>query len=267
VLDQLPVGTYIPVKSFIHRLRARTKLLLVLWLAMLFFFANRKHFHFGAYLAALVVLTLAALASRIPFAYIWRRLRFILILLIIGLPFVLIWTPGVTWQTFGPIVITYDGLWLAMSYTAIFLLLYVSSMLLTMTTTPVALSEGVVLLFRPLKLLRIPTEEFGLMTLISLRFFPVIVQEAEQLVKAQVSRGAAITSGHLFTRIRDMGSLLVPMMQGALRRAAYLSAALDSRGYGFAADATLLHEGRFGLRDWFVLLLVPIFTAALYWKL
>jgi energy-coupling factor transport system permease protein len=206
VLDQLPIGTYIPVASFIHRLRARTKLLLVLWLAILFFFA---------YLAGGVVLALAILASRIPFPYIWRRLRFIFILLIIGLPFILIWTPGETWQTFGPIVITYDGLRFAMSYTAIFLLLYVSSMLLTMTPPPVALSEGVVLLFRPLRLLRIPTEEFGLMTLISLRFFPVIVQEAEQLVKAQVSRGAAITSGNLFTRITRYG--LVTRLYGAGR--------------------------------------------------
>jgi energy-coupling factor transporter transmembrane protein EcfT len=74
VLDQLPIGTSIPVASFIQRLRARTKLLLVLWLAILFFFANRKHFHFGAYLAGGIVLTLAILASRIPFPYIWSRI-------------------------------------------------------------------------------------------------------------------------------------------------------------------------------------------------
>jgi energy-coupling factor transport system permease protein len=287
MLNNLPIGVYIPGQTPIHRLRARTKLLVLIWLALLCFVANHKRFHFGAYVASFSLLALALLIAQVDFGYIWRRMRLLVILLLIGVPFSLALTPGPTWHTFGPInlhfdhllhfqnvtiplgpiVVTYDGIWFMLSFGAIFLLLYLGSMLLTLTTTPVALAEGVMLLLRPLRRFGLPVEEFGLMTLVSLRFIPVLIQEAEQLMKAQISRGADFTTGSLTARLRRLGSLLVPLVQGALRRAANLSSALDARGYGVTNEATLLHEGRLGLLDWLVLLAVPIITALAYWKL
>lgn len=295
MLNNLPVGVYIAGASPVHRLRARTKLLLLLWLAGSFFIANHKMFHFGVYSVAFAIIALALILARVDVGYIWRRLRVLVVLLAIGIPFSLMWTPGDTWHTFGPlilhfdhmhvdigplqfssshldlpigpIVVTYDGIWFVISFTAIFLLLYLGSITLTLTTTPVALAEGVVLLLRPLRRLRMPVEEFGLMTLVSLRFVPVLVQEAEQLIKAQISRGADFTTGSLATRVRRLGTLLVPLVQGALRRAEGLSSALEARGYGVTGEATLLHEGPFRLLDWVALIGVPVMTILAFWRL
>jgi len=167
----------------------------------------------------------------------------------------------------GPIVVTHDGIWFVISFSAIFLLLFLGSLTLTLTTTPVALAEGVMLLLRPFRRLGLPVEEFGLMTLVSLRFIPVLIEEAEQLMKAQISRGADFTTGSVGARVRRLGSLLVPLVQGALRRAANLSSALEARGYGTTSKATLLHEGPLRMADWIVLIGVPLVTALAFWKL
>lgn len=295
MLNNLPVGVYLAGTSPIHKIRARTKLLLLIWLAGSFFIANHKMFHYGVYTVAFAILALALILAHVDMSYIWRRIRVLVILLAIGIPFSLMWTPGDTWHTFGPlvlqfdrvhvgigplqftvshlylplgpIVVTYDGIWFTISFTAIFLLLYLGSITLTLTTTPVALAEGVVLLLRPFRWLRIPAEEFGLMTLVSLRFIPVLVQETEQLIKAQISRGADFTTGSLTTRVRRLGTLLVPLVQGALRRAEALSSALEARGYGVTGAATLLHEGPFRALDWLLLVSVPALTILAYWTL
>ena len=278
MLSNLPIGIYTAGETPIHRLRARTKLLVLAWLAVAFFIANHKMFHYGTYVTAFALLALALFTAHVDAGYIWRRMRLLVILLAIGIPISLAFTPGDTWHTFGPllvtigghtvpfgpVVVTYDGIWFTISLSAIFLLLYLGSMTLTLTTTPVALAEGITLLLRPLRRLGLPVDEFGLMTLVALRFIPVLLQEAEQLVKAQLSRGADFTTGSLASRVRALGSLLVPMLQGALRRAEGLSAALESRGYGATGEATLLHEGRLRALDWLVLVAVPALTIAVY---
>ncbi len=282
MLNNLPIGVYISGETPMHRLRARTKLLLLLWLAGLFFLANHNYFRFGTYIVAFALLALAIAIGRVPLGYLWRRMRLLLLLLAIGLPFTLAWTPGNPWRTFGPwpvdihtpwlslsfpvgpVIVTYDGLWYTASFTAIFLLLYLGSMTLTLTTSPVALAEGMVLLLRPLRRFGLPADEFGLMTLVSLRFIPLLTQEAEQLIKSQISRGADFTTGSIPSRIRGISTLLVPMVQGALRRAENLSAALEARGYGVTGSATMLHEGRLRIWDWLVLLAVPALTGAVF---
>lgn len=277
MLDNLPVGSYIPHDSVIHRLRARTKLLLLCWLAFSFFIANHKRFHYGVYGMAFTLLLLTLTLSGANPGYIWRRLRVIFLLMALSVPFLLIWTAGPTWRTFGPltftlgslkvpveVVVSYDGLWFAMSTTCIFLLLYLGTMALSLTTTPVALAEAIVLLLRPFRRMGLPADEFGLMTLLSLRFVPTLVQETNQLIKAQVSRGADFTTGSLSARVRGIVTLVVPLTEGALRRAGGLATALEARGYGVTGEATPLHEGRLRVTDWALLIVVPLLTIAVY---
>ncbi len=277
MLDNLPVGSYIPHDSVIHRLRARTKLLLLCWLALSFFIANHKMFHYGVFGLAFALLLLTLLLSGANPGYIWRRLRLLILLLAMSLPFLLIWTTGVTWRTFGPltfafdgvripieVVVTYDGLWFSVSTTCIFLLLYLGTLALSLSTTPVALAEAIVLLLRPFRRLGLPADEFGLMTLLSLRFVPTLVQETNQLIKAQVSRGADFTTGSLSARIRGIVTLVVPLTEGALRRAGGLATALEARGYGVTGEATPLHEGRLRILDWALLISIPLLTIAAY---
>lgn len=295
MLNNLPIGVYVAGTTPVHRLRARTKLAALSWLAVIFFIANHRQFHFGVYAVSFTLLGLALAFARVDIRFIWRRMRWLVFLLSIGIPFSLMFTPGRTWKTLGPlvltfhhvrfslgplhiakdllritlgpIVVTYDGIWFVISFSAIFLLLYLGSMTLTMTTTPVALAEGVVQLLRPLRRFRVPVDEFGLMVLVALRFIPVLVQETEQLVKAQASRGADLTTGSPVARVRGVALLLVPLVQGALRRAQNLAAALESRGYGVTGEATLLHEGRLRLVDWAVLATVIGATVVAYFLL
>ena len=277
MLDNLPVGSYIPVESPIHRLRARTKLLLLCWLALSFFIANHKQFHYGVYGFAFALLLVTLTLSGANPGYIWRRLRLIFILMALSLPFLLIWTTGRTWRTFGPlvltlggvrvpiaIVVTYDGLWFSVSTTCIFLLLYLGTLALSLSTTPVALAEAIVLLLRPLRRMGLPADEFGLMTLLALRFVPTLVQETNQLIRAQVSRGADFTTGSVTARVRGVITLVVPLTEGALRRAGGLATALEARGYGVTGEATMLHEGRLRALDWALLLAIPALTVVVY---
>lgn len=277
MLEQLPVGTYLPSTSFLHSLQARTKLIVLVWLAAVVFLADHRAFHWGVFTASFAVLASGLALAGVSPAYLWRRMRLLLLLLAITMPGTLFVTPGKTLYAIGPfptsvfgghshaeILITYDGVWYAVSLSAIFLILFVGSLLLTITTTPVALAEGIVLLLRPLRRFGLPVDEFGLMTLICLRFFPLVLEEASQLMKAQLSRGADFSTGTIGQRMRAFGTLLVPLVQGALRRAASLSVALDARGFGVGGEATPLHEHGLGARDWVVLLGVPLLTLVAY---
>jgi len=127
-----------------------------------------------------------------------------------------------------------------------------------MTTSPIALIEGLTALLMPLRWLRLPVDAFALMTLIALRFIPTLIEEVEQLVKAQASRGADYTHGTLRERTQSVTALFVPLLQGVLRRAADLATALEARGYD--GKQTRLHEKRLGMIDYAVLGVVAMIT-------
>jgi energy-coupling factor transport system permease protein len=132
--------------------------------------------------------------------------------------------------------------------------------LLTMTTTPVALVEGLTILLAPLRRVGLPVDDFALMLLIALRFIPTLLDEADGLMKAQAARGADVTRGSPGERLLSLQSWFVPLVQGALRRAEDLAAALDSRGYETQGRRTALHEGPLRRADWLVLAGVLLVT-------
>jgi energy-coupling factor transport system permease protein len=135
-------------------------------------------------------------------------------------------------------------------------------MLLTISTTPVALIEGLALLLGPLRRLRLPVDEFALMTLLALRFIPTLTEEVELLIKAQTARGADFTHGTLGQRAQSLAALLVPLLRGAQRRAAELATALDARGYTVAGEQTMLHEGALAMADYLTIGVVVLVTVA-----
>lgn len=153
-------------------------------------------------------------------------------------------------------LITYDDFWSYSRFLAFFLVLYPCSLLLTMTTSPVALIEGLTMLVTPLRWLRLPVDDFALMTLIALRFIPTLIEEAEQLTKAQSARGASFSTGSLRERTQSMLALFVPFMRNTLRRASELAVALEARGYQAEGHQTRLYEKSFSWRDYLVLLVV-----------
>src|SRR3989440_1969477 len=160
----------------------------------------------------------------------------------------------------GPFVITDTGTWSLLTLFTVFLVLYAFSLLLTMTTSPISLIEGLTLLLTPLRWLRLPVDDFALMTLIALRFIPTLFEEVEQLLKAQTSRGADYAHGTIRERVQSMVALFVPLLQAVLRRAADLATSLEARGYEVEGRQTFLHETSFGMIDYAVLGVVVVIT-------
>jgi energy-coupling factor transport system permease protein len=184
-------------------------------------------------------------------------MRLLLLLVVLADIPALLFTPGdTTVATIGPVVISSDGAWFVVGFSTIFLLVFLASQLLALTTSPVALGEALALLLRPLRRWRVPADELALMTLVALRFLPVLVDEANQLIKAQQSRGAQFTRGSLRKRRGALLALLAPMLRGALRRAGELALALEARGYAVAGEQTPLYETRLHARDYAALVLV-----------
>lgn len=153
-------------------------------------------------------------------------------------------------------VLTYDDSWAYIHFLAVFLVLYPCSLLLTMTTSPVALVEGLSMLMAPLRWLRLPVDDFALMTLLALRFLPTLVEEATQLVRAQTARGASFNTGPPAARVQSLLTLLVPFLRTTLRRASELGTALEARGYQVEGRQTRLYETGFALSDYLTLLVV-----------
>ena len=193
-----------------------------------------------------------------------KRIRLLLILLTLAV-LALLWfvrnIPLTNPFPVGPFVITDTGTWSLLSLFTVFLALYAFSLLLTMTTTPIALIEGMTLLMTPLRWLKLPVDDFALMALIALRFIPTLFEEVGQLLKAQASRGADYTHGTLRERAQSLLALFVPLLQGVLRRAADLATALEARGYEVEGRQTFLHETSLQVIDYGVLVVVGMITA------
>lgn len=215
------------------------------------------------------VLAVLYLSSLLPALRVfWRRgwLRFLRILIVLAalLSFALLWliagNSAAQSLPIGPYIITYGGTWTFMSSFLVLMALLIFSLVLTMTTSPVALIEGVTLLLSPLRRLKLPVDDFALMALLALRFIPTLVDETEQLIKAQSARGADLASGTMLERLHSLSMLFVPLMQGSLRRASDLAIALEARGYEVDGKQTMLHETMFGRVDFIVIGVVVVVT-------
>jgi energy-coupling factor transport system permease protein len=207
------------------------------------------------------VLFVCLIASLSPVAALsWfkrRRGLFILLLIAAVVGFLLVYGPSPTQRlNIGPLIVTYGGVWLLVSVSVALFGLFAFSLLLTMTTSPVALVEGLKMLLSPLRLLKLPVDDFALMALLALRFIPSLLEEVEHLVKAQMARGADPGHGTIRERLQSMAMLFVPLIRSVLRRAAELATALEARGYDVEGQQTPLHESSLGRADYIVLIFV-----------
>lgn len=262
MFDQIIPGIYYPGASLLHRLRSRTKLLALAWLIGFVTVANRRAFDAIPYAALVALVVLAGALSGVSASFLWRRLRLLALLLALGaVPVALLAEgDGTPLYALGPLVVTAESLWLAGRLVVVLLSLYALALLLTATTSPVALIEGLTRLLAPLRRLRLPVDEFALMTLLALRFVPTLAAELEMLVKAQLARGADFTSGTARQRLDSLTALIVPVFHAVWRRAAALATALDARGYAADTHPTPLYETPLGWRDYAALAVVVLVT-------
>ncbi len=256
MLGNITMGQYYPTDSAVHRLDPRVKILLTIGFIVGIFLVHSL----WGYALALAFVYLMARLSRVPFKMLMRGLRPLRFILI--LTFVLnLFFAGegtVLWQ-WSFITITHEGLSRAVHYCLRLLFLVVGTSLLTLTTSPVSLSDGLELLLSPLKVVHFPAHELAMMMTIALRFIPTLLEEADKIMKAQMARGADFESGNLLARAKAMVPLLVPLFVSAFRRAGDLAMAMESRCYRGGEGRTRLRVLRLTRADLYASLVMAAF--------
>ena len=227
MLRDITIGQYYPADSVIHRLDPRVKLFSTMaYIVSLFLFHDVAGF---VYIS--VCLGIVIYLCKVPLSFMLRGLRSIVVLLCFAAFINLLMTPGIPVFTFGIIRITKVGIRNAVLMTVRMIYLIVGSSIMTLTTTPNALTDGLEKSLGPFKKINVPVHEVAMMMSIALRFIPILIEETDKIMKAQMARGADFESGGLIRRIRAMVPLLVPLFVSAFRRASDLALAMEARCY------------------------------------
>ena len=245
MLREVTLGQYYPVDSVIHRLDPRVKLLSTL-LYMLSLFLLKS---WSAYLLAVLLLAALIRLSQVPFRFMTKGLRGMLFLLLLSVSFNLFLTPGEVIWHFYFLKLTREGVRIASMMAARLILLVLGSSLMTLTTTPNQLTDGLEKGLSILKLLHVPVHEIAMMMSIALRFIPILVEETDKIMKAQMARGADFESGGMFQRAKAMVPILVPLFVSAFRRANELATAMEARCYRGGEGRTKMKPLRYEKRD------------------
>ena len=227
MLRDITLGQYYQTESVIHRLDPRVKLGgTLLYIISLFLFRN-----FLGYGAAAVFLAVVIGLSHVPFKFIVKGMKAIVFLLLITVVFNLFLTPGTELVSVWKLTITVEGLRTAITMAVRLTLLIIGSSLMTLTTTPNNLTDGMERMMRPLKVFRVPVHEVAMIMSIALRFIPILLEETDKIMKAQIARGADFETGNIVRRAKALVPLLVPLFISAFRRANDLAMAMEARCY------------------------------------
>ena len=258
MLKDITLGQYFPGDSIAHRLDARCKLVLVvLYIAALFTASG-----WAGYALVIGVTALAVAVSRIPPKSLVRGLKPVMIIIIFTAVLNMFFTQGTPLATLGPVTITREGLVRALFMVLRITLLICGTFLLTYTTAPIALTDGMESLFSPLKKLKVPVHEMAMMMSMALRFIPTLIEETDKIMSAQKARGADFETGNLFQRAKALLPLLVPLFVSAFRRADELAVAMESRCYHGGEGRTRMKQPKWAARDTIALLLGLALLAA-----
>lgn len=227
MLRDITLGQYYQTESVIHRLDPRVKLGgTILYIISLFLFENV----FG-YILAAAFLAVVIKLSKVPFKFMVRGMKAILFLLMLTVVFNLFLTPGEPLFTLWKLTVTREGVRVAVFMAIRLTFLIIGSSIMTLTTTPNNLTDGMEKMMSPLKVLKIPVHEVAMMMSIALRFIPILLEETDKIMKAQIARGADFESGNLLQKAKAMVPLLVPLFISAFRRANDLAMAMEARCY------------------------------------
>ncbi len=242
-----------------HRLDPRSKLLALLMIIAAVFTVNSLLLLIPFFLLALLLHA----GSRIPFRFMVRGLRPIIIIIALTLFLHVFFTRGgrVLFR-YGPIAVESVGVEMGLFTVFRLILLILFTMLVTLTTTPLALTGGMEFFLRPLKYLGIPVAEIAMILTIALRFIPVLMEESERIIRAQTARGANFKEGHIFRRIRYLVPVMIPLFVSAFRRADELAVAMESRCYRVGGRRSSLHEQSFGRNDYGVIVVSALVVVA-----
>ena len=263
MLRDITLGQYYSSDSLIHKLDPRVKIIAaVLFIIELFLVKTFAGFAVcGAALALVVAL------SGVPLRFILRGLKPILLILLFTFFLNMFMIPGTVIWKFGFVQVTLEGLKLATFMSVRLILLIIGSSMLTLTTTPLQLTDGLEMLFAPLRFFKVPTHELAMTMSIALRFIPTLLEETDKIMKAQQARGADFESGNFIRRAKALVPVLLPLFVSAFRIAQDLSFAMEARCYRGGIGRTRMHKMKLGKLDYLAIVLVVGFLAAIiYWR-
>ena len=244
-LREITIGQYYATDSLLHRLDPRVKIAgTLLYIISLFL----VHHYIGLVVAALIFGVMVRM-SNVPFRFIVKGLKPIMMMLVFTALLHLFCTPGKAIFSLGVLHITIEGVQKCIFLTVRLTLMMIGSSLMTLTTTPNQLTDGIEQMLRPLRKLHIPVHEFALMMSIALRFIPILMEELDKIMKAQLARGADFESGNFLHRLKNMLPILLPLFASAMRRANELAYAMDARCYHGGEGRTKMKPLRYGYRD------------------
>lgn len=246
MLNDVTFGQYYPTKSFVHNLDPRLKLLFLIAYIVAIFMAKT---FYGLALCAVVLIISIALA-RVPVKSILRSVKGIMFLLVFTSLLNVFFHGGKTvyWE-YGFIKITLEGILFAVFLMFRLIFTVLGSSLLTLTTTPVSLTDGLESMLKPLTYIKFPVHALALIMSIALRFIPTLIDETNRIISAQKARGADFETGNIFKRIKAIVPILIPLIISALRRADELADAMDARCYSGSTVRTKYKKLRFTWRD------------------
>lgn len=258
MLNDITLGQYFPGDTSIHKLDPRTKILIMLGYIVLTFSIQ----DFLGYGLLGVFLLSCILVSKIPPKFVLKGLKPIFVFILITGLFNLFLTSGEPVFQWGILTITKEGIFFAIFMILRLVFLILGSSLLTLTTSPIALTDGMEQLLNPFKRIGLPAHELAMMMSIALRFIPTLMEETNKIMKAQAARGADFESGNLFRRAKAMIPILVPLFLSAFRRADELATAMECRCYQGGENRTRLHALQYGRRDLWAWLVFVLLTLA-----
>lgn len=255
MMDSMIIGKYVPGHSLIHRMDSRSKLIMIFLFVFIVFLANNAltYVLLGLFTITIVLLT------KLPVNFLIKGLKPVLwIILFTFILHLLVTKEGEILFDFGFFQIYEEGLRQGIYISLRFLFLILMTTILTLTTTPIEITDGMESLLAPFKKLGLPVHELALMMSISLRFIPTLMEETDKILKAQMARGVDFASGPIKNRIKAIVPLLVPLFISAFKRADELATAMEARGYQGGEGRTKLRQLNWKFLDTAVLVLLII---------
>ena len=249
MLKDITLGQFFPGNTLAHKLDPRTKIILVVLYIVALFCAK----FFVSYGLVALLLVMSVKVSGVHPKALVKGLKPILFIICFTAVLNLLYTPGEALVSFWVFTITREGILQAFFMVLRLTMLIMGTFLLTYTTSPIALTDGLETLLNPLKKLHVPVHELAMIMSIALRFIPTLIEETDKIMSAQKARGADFESGNLFQRAKALVPILVPLFISAFRRADELAVAMECRCYHGGGGRTKLHVLRYAARDYFVL--------------
>jgi len=256
LITDITIGQYFPSDSPLHRLDARVKLVItLLYIVSLFLIKS-----FIGYAFVIIALAIVIKVSKVPFKFMVKGLKS-LVFIIIFTALINVFTVkgGETLVTFWKLSITTEGVFFAIKMALRIILLIIGSSLLTLTTTPIKLTDGIEALLKPLSKIGVPAHDIAMMMTIALRFIPTLLDETDKIIKAQQARGADFDTGRLRDKARALVPILVPLFISAFRRADELAMAMESRCYNGGANRTRMNVMKVTSIDYTAIILFVVY--------